>query len=137
MNEEQANQEALDLFGQLLMKFVRDNAIVHGDMVIEGQYKGERPYPVSVALSQFDAQQREAIHRLVPEIVDEVLFLLCNHLDASGGRDPEIAVAVKTKYGVVPNLALASEDLNWEIYRWIAFFSKQRTERVVRPEVQE
>jgi hypothetical protein len=123
--DQAANKAALDKFGQLLMKRVRDQTIFEWDMIIDGRAKGVTAKHVHEMLSSFDAQQLEVLHRLVPDIVDTTL----HHLLWTLEQEKSVDVAVHTAEGVVPSLREVSDGLAGELYDWIPRFSQQRYER--------
>lgn len=64
----------LDLFGEILMKNVRDEAIEHWDMTIQGKIMSEESQRLHNLISL--SGQRELINDLVPPIVDTTLHRL-------------------------------------------------------------
>jgi len=74
------DEAELRSFAELLMRLVRDQAIDTCDALAAGRmggYTGRRWHK----LLGDDERGREAVHAVIPEIVDEVLFALLNALD--------------------------------------------------------
>ena len=63
----------LDKFGELLMKYSRDNTIEVWDMMLNLDMKGSTAEKVSTLLSSFSNDQIETVKQLLPLIVDEQL----------------------------------------------------------------
>ena len=121
---EEEKQEVLDCFGKQLMHLVRDLAIRYGDKFVEGTLKSELDRRVYARyFSQLDEAQREGIHRLIPEVVDQVLHLLVNLLDSADN----LILLAKTETGETFDLRKASEEFPLELYGWIARFSQERS----------
>ncbi len=119
------SKEALDVFGSLLMRRVRDRTISEWDKIVDGQMKGLTAEHVQEILVPFDAQQVEALHQLIPRIVDTSLHYLLWMLE----QEKSVSISVRTDTEVVPNLQEISDGLAGELYGqrgWITKFSKQR-----------
>ncbi len=67
------NEEALEHFGSMLMKHVRDRSIREWKQMIDGQMGGEIADAVRDRLSPLDEDARQAMRQLVPTIVDRPL----------------------------------------------------------------
>lgn len=120
------NQEALDHFGDLLAKRVRDEAISDWDMILNGQMKDAESAEIAGRLTKLNLSdsQRAFIIDLIPRVVDTTL----HHLLWTLEQEDTVDVAVKTPEGVVPSLRDASDGLAGELYGWIPRFSRQRYE---------
>ncbi len=66
-------QQALDRFGELLMRRVRDEAIDDWDMIINGRMRGEGVEHIRAKLSAFGPHQVDVLRWLIPQIVDSTL----------------------------------------------------------------
>src|SRR5437660_1128774 len=114
--------EALDDFGEMLIRKVRGNSILDWDKIIDGRIKGATAEKVRPWLASFTLAQREVLSRLLPLIVDTVLHHLLWRLEQSD----ETRLVVETQAGPVTNLAEASENFPGELYTpegWIARFT--------------
>lgn len=120
------NQKALDHFGDLLAKRVRDEAISDWDMILNGQMKDAESAEIAERLTKLNLSdsQRAFIIDLIPRVVDTTL----HHLLWTLEQEDTVDVAVKTPEGVVPSLREASDGLAGELYGWIPRFSRQRYE---------
>jgi hypothetical protein len=114
--------EALDSFGEILMKRVRDQAIQDWDAKITGYAKGVAADRVLEMLRTFDTAQLSTLHQLIPDIVDTTL----GHLLLTLEQENSIGVSVNTGHQVVSNLREVSDGLEGELYDWIPKFSAQR-----------
>jgi hypothetical protein len=118
------DKTALDAFGAILMKRVRDWSIQECDMIISGQAKDVTAERLHKILATFDEAHRQALYHLTPEIVDITLHYLLWMFE----QEEWIDIAVRTEAGIVPNLREISDGLAGELYDWIPRFSKQRYE---------
>lgn len=118
-------KEALNRFGELLMRMVRDEAIEDWDMMIEGKWKDARAQEVFRTLSKMPSEHVEILRWLVPQIIDTTLHHLLWMLE----QERSVAVMVKTEAGSSENVEKISDDLCGELYTdegWIRRFSRQR-----------
>lgn len=123
---------ALDRFGELLMRRIRDEAISDWDMILDGTMKDERSQKVRAELAglDFDSSQVAFIRWLIPQVVDTTL----HHLLWTLEQEETVNVAVKTEGAEIASLREASDGLAGELYSedgWIARFSKERKGEVV------
>lgn len=117
-------QQALDHFGELLMRRVRDEVIDDWDMIINGRMRGESAQHVRAKLSAFGPHQVDVLRWLIPQIVDTTLHDLLWWLE----QEKSVDVAVKTPSGVIPSIREVSDGLAGELYTdrgWIARFSRK------------
>jgi hypothetical protein len=114
---------AWELLGKLLMTRVRDQSIKDIDMIISGQAKGIGVEPIQKLLSSFDKKQLQALHELVPEIIDITLHNLLWLFEEA--EFLEISIRIDTE--VVPSLReLSYGGLHGDLYEWIPQFSQER-----------
>jgi hypothetical protein len=120
---------ALDAFGQLLIKRVRDAAIQEMDMILERRlgFMDLSEEEVQQRLASFDAQQLDVLRRLVPEAVDTTLHHLVWTLDQVEFVD----VAVQVEGETVPSLRKVSEGLDMDYSAWVPKFTSQRYDRAL------
>ncbi len=120
------SQAALDHFGNVLSKCVRDEAISDWDMILDGRMKdaGSQEIRMQIERLQLSEDQIEFLRRLVPRIIDTTL----HHLLWTLEQEESIDVAVKTQAGSVPSLREVSDGLTGELYSWIPRFSRERFE---------
>lgn len=117
--------KVLDPLGEVLMRRVRDEAILDWDMIIDGRMKSPRAQHLRAVLSQFSPEELAIVSSLVPRIVDTTLHHLLWALD----QEASLRLAVKTGAGELPDVRAVSDGLPGELYTedgWIARFSKQR-----------
>jgi len=118
-------QRALDEFGSLLIKRVRDEVIIDWDAIVEGRMKSPHAQRIHARLASLSAEELDVIRWLIPQIVDTAL----HHLLWTLEQVKWVTVGVRTEAGFVPNLADASDGLPGELYSaagWIARFTTQR-----------
>lgn len=119
------SQDALDSFGSFLMKAVRDGAITHWDMVLNGAMKDEGSQKFHAAVASLPPEAVEILSALVPKVVDTSLHTLLQSLEESN----DIEITVKTDSGECVSIADASDGLAGELYSdkgWFARFSEKR-----------
>ncbi|WP_079508790.1 epimerase [Mesobacillus jeotgali] len=111
----------LDLFGEILMKNVRDEAIEQCDMTIQGKMKSEESQRLHNLITL--SGQRELINDLVPKIVDTTLHHLLTTLE----QDESIDVTLNEGYNPV-SIKDIIDGLAGELYTedgWINRFSNK------------
>ena len=118
------NTVALDAFGNLLMRLVRDAAIVDMDNIVNGRTGGIAGEQFPDIKTVFNEDQRAVLLRLVESAVDTTIHHLLWTLD----RVKWLDVSAHTEAGTVPSLKHISDGLHGETYDWIPRFSKQRHE---------
>jgi len=117
------SQVALDKFGQLLMKRVRDEAVTDWKMMIDGRMKGASAEKVREFLGRLSEADKKLFSQLIPGVVDTVL----HHLLWTAEQESDLYVGVETDNGI-ENLREISDGLPGELYSdegWIARFSKE------------
>ena len=127
MLDDNLDQKALDLFGETLMKQVRDTQIQFWDELLAGKIKHRNYQPVYDRLREtLDPEQTASVRDVIPYVVDNVIAHTLGMLQS---RRNEIKVAVYMDGLVVSDLYKASDGLEGELYTedgWIARFSKER-----------
>jgi hypothetical protein len=114
--------DALDTFGSLLMKRVRDWSIQQCDALVDGKMKGEVAQRLSTDIVQLDDVHRTAVHRLIPYIVDTVLHYTLWMFE----QEQSLQVAVRDANGVPVDLrAVELGDLDGYLIDWVAQFSQE------------
>src|SRR5512132_4052161 len=78
-NEEGDRWAELDRFAEALIEGVRDPAIAQCDVLADGRIRGPRGDRWRELTNATDV--RQALHELIPEIVDETLFRLLDMID--------------------------------------------------------
>ena len=117
------SQVALDKFGQLLIKRVRDEAVTDWKMMIDGRMKGASAEKVREFLGRLSEAEKKLFSQLIPGVVDTVL----HHLLWTVEQESDLYVGVETDNGI-ENLREISDGLPGELYSdegWIARFSKE------------
>jgi hypothetical protein len=116
---------ALDLFGELLMKKVRDESIEMSDRIIEGKMTDRRLSYVNNLL--LENEDNELIRALIPRIVDITL----HHLLWTIEQEESIDVLSLDETGHMTSIRKISDGLPGELYTdrgWIARYSQQRNQ---------
>jgi hypothetical protein len=111
----------LDLFGEILMKNVRDEAIEQWNMTIQGKMKSEESKRLHNLISL--SSQSELINDLVPKIVDTTL----HHLLWTLEQEESIDVTINDGNKPV-SIKDISDGLAGELYTedgWINRFSNK------------
>lgn len=114
----------LDLFGELLIKQVRDETISEWDMILNGKMKGVTAKEVKNRISSFNQEQLEVLKWIVPQIVDLNLHNLLFTIEESD----ELFVAIDDK-----EIKEESDGLAGELYTedgWIRRFSNERYDEI-------
>ena len=122
---EDSNRDALDAFGQFLMREVRDATIERYDRVFAGQMKDNFLAPaLDEVLPTLDESQRAFVDVLVSEVVTNTLAKLLWATE----QTKVVNVLVTTQGGDV-NVRKASDGLEgelWGKYGWIKKYSTKR-----------
>jgi len=116
------SSEALDRFGELLVRKVRNEAIDDWRMIVDGTMCSQRAQRLRDLLSIFDSEQKERFMELAPEIVDSVLHHLLWMLE----QTEDVDVGVRLADGRLRSVRDESDGLSGELYGdhgWIARFS--------------
>lgn len=114
---------ALEKFGYILMRKVRDEAVTDWKMIIDGRMKGELAEKIRLILRGFSEYERKLLLLIIPAVVDTVLhhFLWT----AEQNSDLQVAIRMEDDFKRIHDL---SEGLPGELYSdegWIARFSKE------------
>ncbi len=119
---------ALDMFGAVLMRRVRDVAIREVDRAIRGDQRSSGGRRIQVLLKHSNSDSRELLMQFVPMVVDITLhYVLWMFED-----ERALKVSLDTASGNVPSLRDISDGLSGELYSpkgWIARFSQERQDR--------
>lgn len=121
-----ARTEALDEFGAILMRRVRDEAITDWDMILDGRMKSANAERIRQMLAALDPDDLAVLHAVIPRVVDTTL----HHLLWTLEQLKHVRIAVETEAGPVPDLARVSDGLPGEVFGdegWVARFSKERS----------
>jgi len=116
-------ESALDKFGMLLIRKVRDEAISDWKKMIHGQMKGASAEQVREILRPLSAEDKEIVTQIIPGIVDTVL----HHLLWTVEQNADLQLGIRTDQGI-ESLREISDGLPGELYSdegWIARFSKE------------
>lgn len=117
------SQASLDKFGELLMRKVRDEAVLSWKMMLDGRMKGEAAEKVRSIVRDFSENDKQILSQLVPGIVDTVL----HHLLWMAEQELDIQLGIKSADGT-EDLRDISDGLPGELYSsdgWIARFSRE------------
>lgn len=109
----------LNLFGELLMKEVRDTSIQEMDKIIDGKMKGEIAEKIQSELTQLEGN-KEMLKKIIPSIIDRTLDSLLFCIE----ENPEIELLYNGE-----NLVDLSDGLSGELYSddgWIKKYSRER-----------
>ncbi len=114
--------DALNIFGSLLMKRVRDWSIQECGALVDGKMTGEVAQRLSAEIVQLDDVHRTAVHRLIPYIVDTVLHYMLWMFE----QEQSLQVMVHDTNGVPVDLrAVELGDLEGYLIDWVAQFSQE------------
>src|SRR5207302_220548 len=102
-----ARTEALDEFGALLMKRVRDKAIREWDMIVDGRMRDADSERIRKMLSALDTEGLAVLHAVIPRVADTTL----HHLLWTLEEVKHVRIVVETEAGLVPDLARVSDGL--------------------------
>lgn len=117
------SQVALDRFGELLMKKVRDEAITDWMMMIDGRMKGDTANKVRELLENVSEADRLLIMQLIPGVVDTVL----HHLLWTAEQESDLRIGIRID-DAIEELRDISDGLPGELYTengWISRFSTE------------
>lgn len=116
-------REILDLAGERIVHFVRDDAIETYEQTEVGLTKAPQYQSLHRRLSELSEDQRVLVRDAVVKIVDLVLHNFLWVLEGGEGLE----LLFRTGYGEVVNLTELSDGLAGELYSedgWIARFSR-------------
>ncbi len=120
-------QQALDLFGQVLMERVRDTQIKLWDETFAGTARSSTYKNIHKKLTaSFNEEQLDVLGYLMPWIVDNVIAYTLGMLEH---KHEQFDVTVHIGEEVVPSLYAISDSLDmalWSEDGWIARFSTKR-----------
>jgi hypothetical protein len=111
----------LDIFGEIIMKKVRDEAINQWEMTIQGKMKSEESQNIHNLISS--SGQSELINDLVPKIVDTTIHHLLWALEQVEAIDVSIYSG-----NILVSIKEISDGLAGELYTedgWINRFSNK------------
>lgn len=117
------NKRALDLFGEVLMNRIRDEAIDDWERIFQGKMKDNESKKILDALESFNPVQVKFIIDLFPKIVDTTLHHFLWTLEQE-----DINVIVKLEDNKSLNIREISDGLIGELYNedgWISRFSNK------------
>jgi hypothetical protein len=109
---------ALEEFGNILMKRVRDESIEQWDGLIAGKLKGNTAARVKELLANCTDEQREVLKTLVPAIIDTTL----HHLLWTIEQEKAVCLSMRGS----PQLRDLSDGLPGDFVDWKTRYSKQR-----------
>lgn len=116
-------KQALDYFGEVLMQQVRDAAIAHWKMVVDGKMKDESSKQIFAKIKQAKLD-KEVLSEIISKTVDTCLH---NFLWMLEQEEENVIVSVSHEDITVSNVAEESDGLAGELYGnngWIKRFSK-------------
>ncbi len=120
MNE----KHPLDLFGEYLIKRVRDEAIDDWERISSGKMKDKESQEIFQVLKSFNAEQLEFITNLFPKVIDTTLHHLLWSLEQE-----EINVIIQSgENEELINIREVSDGLAGELYTedgWISRYSSK------------
>ena len=106
------------------MKRVRDKAIEDWEKLISGQMKGARADRIRQQLLSFGPEQKDALTKLLPQIVDTTLY----HLLWSLEQQETFELMARDNNGELQSIRNISDGLSGELYSdrgWISRFSSK------------
>ena len=119
------SKAALDKFGHLLMRNVRDEAIIDWEMIIDGRMEGDLAEKIREVLRNVSETDKNVLLQLIPGVVDTVL----HHLLWTTEQQSDLQVGIKID-DRIEELRNISDGLPGELYTddgWIARYSREDT----------
>lgn len=115
------NNEALHIFGKLLIEQARDPAIEQYEKIISGQMRGVYAEKTHHKIrSAFNGQQLEILQELLPDIVDTAIAHIFWMIDQQW-----IDISFQTDTEMIDSLRHISDGVEGDFYGWISQFSKR------------
>lgn len=118
------SKSALDYFGEIIIKRVRDEAIDDLERIISGKMKGTVNERIYARTSTFSPNDLEFIEDLLRRAVDRTL----HHLLWTFEQEENLNIAINSETETVESVRDISDGLAGELYTedgWIARFSKK------------
>lgn len=118
----------LNLFGKVLMEYVRDITIHQMDSMVEGKIKTADSKEVNKLYETFTTEQKEWVAQLIERTTDTALHYLLFMLDQCENIDVLVSETAEDKSQQV-NMREASDGLCGELYSdegWIQKYSNER-----------
>lgn len=112
---------ALDRFGELLVKSLRDKAIEQNEMLLTGRLRGKAVQPLQARVSELTEIQKDVVRDLVSDLLNVAMHDFLAALQDAHDRNTGIEVVVDGE-----NIAEASGMLHGEIFGpegWVERFS--------------
>ena len=119
------SQEALNTFGRIAMKEMRDAAITDWRMTLDGRMKDQESIDIRNRLENLSEECQQLVHELIPKVVDTTM----HHMMWTFERHEDIDLGVQLPTGYVKSLRDESDGLAGELYGgsgWIARFSSAK-----------
>jgi len=118
----------LNLFGKVLMEYVRDITIHQMDSMVEGKIKTADSKEVNKLYETFTTEQKEWVAQLIERTTDTALHYLLFMLDQCENIDVLVSETAEDKSQQI-NMREASDGLCGELYSdegWIQKYSNER-----------
>lgn len=114
------NNEALNIFGKLLIEQARDPAIEQYENIISGQVRGVYAKKTHDKIrAAFNEQQLEVLQELLSDIVDTAIAHVFWMIDQEW-----IDISFQTDVEVIDSIRRISDGVEGNFYGWISQFSK-------------
>jgi hypothetical protein len=118
------SKEALDKFGEFLIRRVRDESISDWKMILDGTMKGSHAEMIRQRLSSLSPASIAAVKAVIPGVIDTVLHHLLWGLEEDKAIDIHVDLADGTR---IADLSQKSDGFPGELYTadgWIRRFSE-------------
>ncbi|GJM27033.1 MAG: hypothetical protein DHS20C16_34480 [Phycisphaerae bacterium] len=116
------SKEALEKFGAIVIREIRDASIDHWERILDGRMKGQSAKETHARIQIRGQQCQEQLREMIPKIVDTAL----HHMMCTLETHEDIDLHIQSPKGGVENLRESSDGLAGELYGdtgWIAKFS--------------
>lgn len=116
--------DILSIFGEMLIKDVRDRSIREYDMIISGKMKDEDSQKIHEEIKAMGEKEYQLIDKIIPRIVDLTMHNMLRMIE----ENESLEMMVEKE-----SIDEISDGLAGELYTedgWIQRFSKQRYEQI-------
>ncbi len=115
----------LDLFGQKIMKNVRDQAIFEFESTLSGKMKSVNARYLHSSLSDFDEKKIDILRKFVLTSIDDVIYQFLNLLEQN---ETNLKLIISDR-NIEKNVVSISDGLSGELFSedgWIEKYSKYK-----------
>lgn len=106
--------ENLELFGQMLMKDVRDKSVEHANWIVDGTVKAPSRIELYKKIESCSEEQKEAIKTILRVGIDDCVFYLLDMLD----QNPETFGIIVRGERKISLLHDEEDELHHALFDW-------------------